>query len=103
MMPSEFGAVVPAAIEEPPPVPVRFGVPTLTHKVPRDATAFPKASRTAFAMFSMASPTALLTASPTQASGSVIPQAMSCPPGDVSRRVGDRREIERGGDVGVDL
>ena len=103
MMPSEFGAVVPAAIDDPPPLPVRLGVPTFTHRVPRDATALPNASRTAFAMFSIASPTALLTASPTQARGSVIPQAMSCPPGDVSRRVGDRREIERRRDVGVDL
>src|SRR5690606_16810803 len=52
------GAVLPALIGDEPPVPVRFGVPICTHIVPNDAIAFPNASITAFAMFSIASPTA---------------------------------------------
>ena len=67
----------PAAIDELPPDPVRFGVPMFTHTVPSEATALPKASWTAFAMLSIALPTALFTQSCTTQPVPRNPQ--SCP------------------------
>ncbi len=79
-MPSEFGADDPAAMEELPPVPVRFGVPTFTQSVPRDATALPNASRTARARFSIASPRALSTQPCAQHLGRTVRSQHCLPP-----------------------
>ena len=56
LIPPTLAAWSPAETPADPPPPVSVGVPMLTHMVPSEATALPTASRTASAIFVIASP-----------------------------------------------